>query len=79
MTLQRQSAQCDVEVNMAFTKIGETYSVVIKDKEPVTNISGTEVYEILVQAFDDPDVRIPSRFVVEFGQHVINSLMQKMR
>ena len=33
----------------------------------------------IAKAFDDVNVRLPSRFVVEFGQHVINSLTQKMR
>ena len=79
MTLLRRSAQNDVEVNMTFTKMGEIYSVQVGDKEAANNLSATEAHEVLVQAFDDVNIRLPSRFVVEFGQHVINSLTQKMR
>lgn len=64
---------------MTFTKMGEIYSVQVGDKEAATNLSATEAHEVLVQAFDDVNIRLPSRFVVEFGQHVINSLTQKMR
>lgn len=79
MTLLRRSAQNDVEVNMTFTKMGEIYTVQVADNEVSSDLSATEAHEVLVKAFDDVNVRLPSRFVVEFGQHVINSLTQKMR
>lgn len=79
MTLQRKSAQSDVEVEMNFTKMGEVYSVTVGDKPVQNGLTSPEAYELLVEAFNDSNVRLPSRFVVEFGQHVINSLLQKIR
>lgn len=79
MTLIRKSTQSDVEVDMVSTKLGEVYNVKVDGREYAPNMSSTDAYEALVDCFNDGSIRLPSRFIVEFGQHVINQLLQKIR
>jgi len=79
MTLLRKSSTSDVEVDMVSTKMGEVYNIKIEGRECPTNLSASDAYEVLVEWFSDGTIRLPSRFVVEFGQHVINQLLQKIR
>jgi len=79
MTLLRKSASSDVEVELISTKNGEVYNIQIEGHDDQKNLCSTDAYEALAECFKDANVRLPSRFIVEFGQHVLNQLLQKIR
>jgi small nuclear ribonucleoprotein (snRNP)-like protein len=79
MTLLRKSTSSDVEVELVSTKNGEVYNIQIEGHDDQRNLSSTDAYEALAECFKDANVRLPSRFIVEFGQHVLNQLLQKIR
>ena len=79
MTLLRKSTTSDVEVDLLSTKNGEAYNIKVEGKEDRLNLSPVDAYDFLVECFNDGNIRLPSRFIVEFGQHALNQLLQKIR
>jgi hypothetical protein len=77
MTILRKSQSCDIQVDMKPSAAGILYSVSTDTDVLIADGTAVATYEKLVESYDT--IRIPARFIIEFGQNVIAELLTKIR
>jgi hypothetical protein len=79
MVLLRQGTTSDIEVSMTATPDGMRYKITGPQNSPVAaGVDAVQAYSVLVDFFTKDQVKLPSKFVIEFAQFVIGDLTTKL-
>lgn len=84
MKLIRTSQTCDIELEIfpgGIDGFQYTINVMQEDKhmEPYcSRVNQVDAYDALVRLYNEPNLRVPAKFVLEFANHVIADLSRKV-
>lgn len=79
MTILRANAHSDIEVTLNATSNGLRYDIENRvTGEAKRGLESIETYRVLSAAYTSGKYKVPSKFVIEFAQHVIADLTQQL-
>ena len=79
MIILKANSHSDIEVTLFATANGLRYDVEnTATNENKRGLEAIEAYRVLSAAFSSNKYKLPSRFVIEFAQHVISDLTAQL-
>lgn len=79
MTILKANSHSDIEVTLIATANGLRYDVEnTATGENKRGLEAVEAYRVLSTSFSSNKYKLPSRFVIEFAQHVISDLTAQL-
>jgi len=79
MTILKANSHSDIEVTLIATANGLRYDIENTcSGENKRGLEAIETYRVLSTAYSSNKFKVPSRFVIEFAQHVISGLSAQL-